>query len=279
VVVVAGGPLGAWPAALLVWSRLGGALAGRLGVTGTVGGALLGTDSVDGRAGPLAVGPLAWVARLRAKRPIWVDDVVAAPVVLDLGGGLTPGPPTPSRLRHRTEGLQDIAGPVGFDGQAGGAALPGEGPHHLPVLGAQVGVGLQPALAALLMLAQLPLVVMGPVGLLGGHDQPTRYAGSLLAAARPAKHPGRLAAGGRLVGGQGCLGVLAVGGGPGEFAAAVAGGLVELLAKPVPLGPQLTSGQPLEIGAVGDVDGQGLVPSSGQGLGQLQVGIRLLSIR
>jgi hypothetical protein len=254
VVVVAGGPLGAWPAALLVWSRLGGALAGRLGVTGTVGGALLGVDSVDGRAGPLAVGPLAWVARLRAKRPIWVDDVVAAPVVLDLGGGLTPGPPTPSRLRHRPEGLQDIAGPVGFDGQAGGAALPGEGPHHLPVLGGQVGVGLQPALAALLMLAQLPLVVMGPVGLLGGHDQPTRYAGSL-------------------------LGVLAVGGGPGEFAAAVAGGLVELLAKPVPLGPQLTSGQPLEIGAVGGVDGQGLVPSSGQGLGQLQVGIRLLSIR
>jgi hypothetical protein len=69
-----------------------------------------------------------------------------------------------------------------------------------------------------------------------------------------------------------------VGGGPGQVAAAVAGGLVELLAEPVPLGPQLTSGQPLEIGAAGGVDGQGLPAGPGQGLGQLQIGIRLLSV-
>ena len=53
------------------------------------------------------------------------------------------------------------------------------------------------------------------------------------------------------MGGQGCLGLLAVGGGPGQLAAAVAGGLVELAAEPVPLGPQLGRGQPLEIGLLG----------------------------
>jgi hypothetical protein len=41
-----------------------------------------------------------------------------------------------------------------------------------------------------------------------------------------------------------------VGGGPSEFAAAVAGSLIELAAKPVPLGPQLRRGQALEIRAV-----------------------------
>jgi hypothetical protein len=46
--------------------------------------------------------------------------------------------------------------------------------------------------------------------------------------------------GGLLVGGQRLLGLLAVGGRPGQFPAAVAGSLVELAAQPVPLGPQLT---------------------------------------
>jgi hypothetical protein len=41
------------------------------------------------------------------------------------------------------------------------------------------------------------------------------------------------------VGGQSLLGLLAVGGGPGQLTAAVAGGLIELAAEPVPLGPQL----------------------------------------
>jgi hypothetical protein len=103
--------------------------------------------------------------------------------------------------------------------------------------------------------------------------------GLVAAAAQPAKHPGRLATGGLLGGSKGFLGLLAVGGDPGQLAGAVLGGLIQLAAEPVPLGPQLTSGQPLEVGAVGGVDGQGLAPSSGQGLGELQVGIRLLSIR
>jgi hypothetical protein len=104
-----------------------------------------------------------------------------------------------------------------------------------------VGVGFQPAVAPLLVLAQLTLVVVGPVGLLGGHRQPPRHVGKLVAAAaaQPAKHAGRLAAGGPLVGGQDFLRLLAVGGGAFELAAAVAGGLVELVAQPVALGPQL----------------------------------------
>jgi hypothetical protein len=39
------------------------------------------------------------------------------------------------------------------------------------------------------------------------------------------------------VGGQGFLGLLAVGDGPGQLPAAVAGGLVELAAEPIPFGP------------------------------------------
>jgi hypothetical protein len=145
-----------------------------------------------------------------------------------------------------------MAGPVGFDGQAGGAALPGQGPHDVPVGGAEVGVGFQPALAVLLVLAQLPLPVIGPVGLLCRGRHPTRHPGGLLAAAAPpAKHAGRLAAGGLLEGSQDLFGLLAVGAGPGQFAAAAAGGLVELAAQPVPLGPQLGRGQPLEVRAVG----------------------------
>jgi len=38
-----------------------------------------------------------------------------------------------------------------------------------------MGVGFQPAVAALLVLAQLPLPVVGSVGLLGGHRHPTRH--------------------------------------------------------------------------------------------------------
>jgi hypothetical protein len=51
-----------------------------------------------------------------------------------------------------------------------------------------------------------------------------------------------------------------------------------MLAKPVPLGPQLGRGQPLEIGAGGGVDGQGLAAGPGQGLGQLQVPVGLLPV-
>jgi hypothetical protein len=65
---------------------------------------------------------------------------------------------------------------------------------------------------------------MSAVGLLGGHREPTRQLGGLVvAAAQEAKHAGRPAAGGLLVGGQGLLGVLAVGDGTLELAGAVAG--------------------------------------------------------
>ena len=228
--------------------------AGRLALMGAVGGALLGLDPLDGRADPLPVGPLGWVVGLGAEGPVGVSDVVGVPVLVDLGGGLAPGPPAPGRLGHRAQRLQDIAGAVGFDGQAGGAPLPGQGPHDLPIGGAEVGVGFQPALAALLVLAQLPLPVMSPVGLLGRHRQPTRHvAGLVAAAAQPAKHARRRVIGGLLVGGQGLLGLLAVGGGPGQLAAAVPGGLVELAAQPIPLSPQLGRGQPLEVGALASV--------------------------
>ena len=102
---------------------------------------------VDGRPGSLPVGPLCSVGRLRAEGPHRIGDAVGVPVLLDLGGGLSPGPPTPGRLGHRPQRLQDIAGTVGFDRHAGGATLPGQGPHHLPILRAEVGVGLQPAVA------------------------------------------------------------------------------------------------------------------------------------
>jgi hypothetical protein len=69
------------------------------------------------------------------------------------------------------------------------------------------------------------------------------------------------------VGGQGLFGLLAVGGGPGQLAAAVAGGLVELVAQPVALGSQLGRGQPPQVRAAGGVDGQGLSAGPGQGMG------------
>jgi hypothetical protein len=256
--VLAGGPLRASSARLLVRSWLAGALAGRLGIVGAVGGPLLGVDPLDSPTGSLPIGPLSRVARLGAERPVRIGDLVAAPVVLDLGRGLPPGPPAPSRLRHRPQPLKGIAGAVGLDRHAGGAALPGQGPHHLPILRAELRVRFQPAVAALLVLAQLPLPIIGPVGLLGSHRrQPTRHpGGQLLAATQPAKHAGRLAAGGRLMGGYDLLGLLAVDGGPGQLSAAVAGGLVELAAQPIPLGPQLGRGQPYEIRAAGGVDGQ-----------------------
>jgi hypothetical protein len=175
---------------------------------GAVGGPLLGVDPVDGRADPLPVGLLYSFGRLGAQGPHRIGDVVGVPVVLDLGSGLTPGPPTPGGHRHRPERLQDIAGAVSFDRQPGGPALPGRGLHYLPILDAEVSVGLQPAVAALLVLAQLPLPIMSAVGLLGGYRQPTRYPGRLVAAApQEAKHAVRPATSGRLVGGQILLGL------------------------------------------------------------------------
>src|SRR5829696_8851693 len=98
---------------------------------------------------------------------------------------------------------------------------------------------------------------MGPVGLLGGHRQPTWRLGRLVAGtARPAKHAGALPATGLVISGQRLLGLLAASSSPFELAAAVAGGLVEL-AQPVALGPQLTRGELPQVWAGGGVDGQG----------------------
>jgi hypothetical protein len=90
-------------------SVLVGALGGRLEVADGVGGALLGLDPSDGRADSLPVSPLGWVVGLGAERPVRVGDLVGAPVVIDLDGGLAPGPPAPGRLWHRPQRLQDIA--------------------------------------------------------------------------------------------------------------------------------------------------------------------------
>jgi hypothetical protein len=112
----------------LVRSRLGGALAGPPGVASAVGGALLGVHPRDGGAGPLSIGPLLRVMGLGAEGLLGVGDLVGVPVLLDLGRGLAPGPPTPGRPRRRPQGLQDIRGPVGLNGYSCGPPLPGQGP-------------------------------------------------------------------------------------------------------------------------------------------------------
>ena len=180
---LAGGPLRAWPATLSARIRLVAGLPGRLGLAAMVGGALFGLDPVDGHAGPLPVSPLGRVVGLGAKRPNWISDVVGAPVLLELGSGVAPDPPTPGRLGNWPKRLQDVAGAVGFDCQAGGAPLPGQGPYDLPILRTQLSVGLQPALAALLVLTQLTLPIMRPIHLLGRDRQPTRHPGGLITAA------------------------------------------------------------------------------------------------
>jgi len=202
--VLAGGPLRTSAArGLLTGSRRALGFDGGLQVVGAVGGALLGVDSIDGAADPLPVGPLGCVVGLGTERALRVGDLVGLPVLLDLGRGLAPGPPAPARLWHGPERLQDMAGAVSLHREGGGASLPGQGPHDLPILAAKVGVGFQPTVAAMLVLAQLPLPVMGAVDLLGGHRQSTRHLGGRVAvAAQPAKHPFGLAAGGLLVGGQ-----------------------------------------------------------------------------
>ena len=81
--VLAGGPLRAWPATLLARSRLAGAFAGRLALVGAaVAGPLLGLGALDGRTDPLVGGPLAEVVGLGAERPVRIRDLVDAPVLL-----------------------------------------------------------------------------------------------------------------------------------------------------------------------------------------------------
>ena len=113
---LAGGPLGIWPATPLLRSWLGSALGGRLAVAGAVGGALLGLNACDGRADPLPVNPLGRVTWVGAEGPLGVGDLVGAPVLFDLGGGVAPGSPTPGRFGNWAKDLEEIACAVGLDG-------------------------------------------------------------------------------------------------------------------------------------------------------------------
>src|SRR4029453_12027544 len=108
-VVLAGGPLRAGPATLLLRSRLAGVLAGRLGLVAAVGGPLLGVDSSDGGSGLLPVGSLCSVGRLRAEGPIRVGDLVGVPVGPDLRGA--PAPPGARRCQAKARTTWRYCGP------------------------------------------------------------------------------------------------------------------------------------------------------------------------
>jgi hypothetical protein len=73
-------------------------------------------------------------------------------------------------------------------GEAMGAALPGQLADDLAVGGAEVGIRLQPAGSALLLLAQPELGVVGALGLLAGQRRGPIGRGRL-DSPRPAKHP------------------------------------------------------------------------------------------
>jgi hypothetical protein len=111
-------------------------------------------DPGDRLAGVLPSGPLGGLARHSVEGLLGVGEVVGAAVVLDGGGGLPPGPPPPDALGDRAEFAAEVARLLLLGGHGGGAALPGQLADDLTIGRAEVGVGLQPAGAALLMLAQ-----------------------------------------------------------------------------------------------------------------------------
>jgi hypothetical protein len=181
--LLAGGPLRAGPGALrpgwwqVVLAAVDRSWGGRLGpllLAGAIGGALAAPHPLDRLAGLLPGGPPGRLARHRPKRGLGVGDVVGAAVVLDRGRGLPPCPPAARGVGQGSEFLAQVAGLVVFGGQAAGATLPGQLPDDLPVGRTEVGVGLQPAGPALLVLAQLPFAVVGSVGLLAGPPPPPR---------------------------------------------------------------------------------------------------------
>jgi hypothetical protein len=55
-------------------------------------------------------GPLARVVRYPTHCAVGVGDLVAGAVVLDDGGGLSPGPPPPRALGDRAEHLAEVGG-------------------------------------------------------------------------------------------------------------------------------------------------------------------------
>src|SRR5918995_4166401 len=145
--LLAGGPLWAtsaccrllWCAGLVVLAAVGGSWAGGCGPLLTAGGLLPLLDALGGGAGLVPGGPLDRLARHRAERLVGVADPIGAAVVLDGGGRLPPGPAASGGRWHGPEFLTEVAGRVVLGGQAGGAPLPGELPHHLAAGGAEMG--------------------------------------------------------------------------------------------------------------------------------------------
>src|SRR5215207_3381548 len=146
-------------------------------------------DPGDGLAGVLPSDPLGGLGRYSAEGLLGVGDLEGAAVVLDGAGGLSPDSTPPGAVGDRTELTAEVARLLLLGGHGGGATLPGQLADDLAVGGAEVGVGLQPARPALLVLAQPELDVGGPVGLLAGQQGRGPIGRGRLGRPAPAKHP------------------------------------------------------------------------------------------
>src|SRR5829696_835963 len=185
-------------------------------------------DPGDGLAGVLPSDPLGGLGRYSAEGLLGVGDLEGAAVVLDGGGGLSPDSPPPGAVGDRTELTAEVAGLLVLGGHGGGAALPGQLADDLAVGEAEVGVGLQPAGPALLVLAHREFDVGGPVGLLAGQQGRSPIGRGRLGWPAPAKHPPAFAVlavgGGELL--QGLVGCGSAGTGPRKLPGPSPGGLV-----------------------------------------------------
>ena len=118
--------------------------------------------------------------------------------------------------------------------------------NDLPVGGAEVGVGLQPARPALLVPPQRELGAVGAVGLLAGHRHHPRVDAGRPGPPPQAKHPSaltlRLLLGGELL--KGLVGLGSAVAGPRQLPRPIPRCLVEQAAEPVTFGAQLGGGQP-----------------------------------
>jgi hypothetical protein len=112
-----------------------------LGLAVAVGVALAALDPGDRLAGVLPGGPLAPIVRYPTQRAVGVGDLVAAAVVLDGGGRLSPGPPPPRAPGHRAE-LDEVRGVLTMVIQSTlslaiavlvGVEAPGRGAHNAGV--------------------------------------------------------------------------------------------------------------------------------------------------
>ena len=143
-----------------------------------------------------------------------------------------------------------------------------------------MSVGLQPTGPALLVLAQLELRLVGPVGLLAGHRHHPRVGPGRPGSPAPAKHPPALPLG--VVGGgeklQGLVGLGPPDPGPGKLPGPVPGRLVQQAAQPVPLGPQLGRRQPPQVQTARSVHRQPLVADPRHRLGELGVAVTRITV-